>query len=263
MTLPSRLALHLAVLGTAMVTVAVRPAHDNAERAAGDGSPLTTRGVATVETVAVRDATPRAARAAHEPRQRPKKHHRARPKPAAPAAAVAVTPVAARAAAPSPPPAPKPRKHRSADSTTDRDRTEQKRVTGPTGWRALDEAIARIPTYRPGVVDWTVSRKFSEWGTADWYADIIFINPVVPESALYDVAVHEWSHELSVLDYDGDVSAATKAMNKTFGGSGLVGAERAADCMALIQGAAWTHYTSCQNSDWRAAARRLVNGKRL
>jgi hypothetical protein len=256
MTLPTRLALHLAVLGTALVTAAVRP-HDNAERTAGGESPSASTGVATV--VAARDVTAHDVARPHE-RQRPKHHHRARPKPAAPAAVVA--PVSA----PAPSPEQETRKteaRSTVDAPEPAHRTRKHRVTGPTGWLALDVAIARIPTYRPGVVDWTVSRKFSQWGTADWYADIIFINPAVPESALYDVAVHEWSHELSVLDYDGDVSAATKAMNKSFGGSGLVGAERAADCMALIQGASWTHYTNCENSDWRAAARRLVNGKRL
>jgi roadblock/LC7 domain-containing protein len=136
-------------------------------------------------------------------------------------------------------------------------------VTGPTGWTALDLAIARIPTYRPGAAIWLVSDKYGHWGTADWYHATLYISPAVPTARVYDVAVHEWSHELSVLDYDGDVDAATAAMNATFGGSGLVGAERAADCMAKLQGASYTHYTSCTDTDWRRAAARLLAGSRL
>lgn len=136
-------------------------------------------------------------------------------------------------------------------------------VTGPTGWAALDAAIARIPSYHAGQAIWVVSSKFGHWGTADWYHATLYISPAVPTARLYDVAVHEWSHELSVLDYAGDVNAAVVAMNARFGGSDLTGAERAADCMALLQGAIWTHYTDCRNSAWRAAAARLVSGRPL
>ena len=136
-------------------------------------------------------------------------------------------------------------------------------VSGPTSWSALNAAIARIPTYRSGTARWVVSNKYDFWGTADWYHDVLYVAPGVPVSKLYDVAVHEWSHELSVLDYAGDVAAATRAMNAAFGGSGLTGPERAADCMAILQGAHWTHYTTCTNATWRAAAARLVAGKTL
>jgi hypothetical protein len=136
-------------------------------------------------------------------------------------------------------------------------------VTSPTGWAPLDAAIARIPSYRPGAAIWLVSNRFGHWGTADWYHATLYIAPDVPVDRLYDVAVHEWSHELSVLDYDGDVATAVKAMNAVFGGSGLDGAERAADCMAKLQGASWTHYTPCLDHDWRRAAARLLAGQRL
>jgi len=128
---------------------------------------------------------------------------------------------------------------------------------------ALDAAVARIPTYRAGTVRWVVSRAYAFWGTADWYHGVLYVSPDVPRSKLYDVAVHEWSHELSVLDYAGDVAAATRAMNAWFGGSGLTGPERAADCMAILQGASWTHYTTCTNAHWRTGARLLVTGQRL
>jgi len=129
--------------------------------------------------------------------------------------------------------------------------------------QALDAAIARIPTYRPGAARWVVSRAYDFWGTADWYHDVLYVSPDVPMTKLYDVAVHEWSHELSVLDYAGDVAAATAAMNAWFGGSGLTGSERAADCMAVLQGAHWTHYTTCTNAAWRTGAARLIAGQRL
>jgi hypothetical protein len=128
---------------------------------------------------------------------------------------------------------------------------------------ALAAAVAKIPTYRAGSARWVVSRAYDFWGTADWYHDVLYVSPDVPLHYLYDVAVHEWSHELSVLDYAGDVAAATKAMNAWFGGSGLTGAERAADCMAILQGATWTHYTTCQNAKWKLGAQRLVRGDQL
>ena len=129
--------------------------------------------------------------------------------------------------------------------------------------QALDAAIARIPTYRPGAARWVVSRAYAFWGTADWYHDVLYVSPDVPITKLYDVAVHEWSHELSVLDYGGDVAAATAAMNEWFGGSDLTGPERAADCMAILQGARWTHYTTCTNAQWRLGASKLIAGQPL
>src|SRR4051812_10579580 len=135
--------------------------------------------------------------------------------------------------------------------------------SGPTSWAALNTAIARIPTYQAGTSRWIVSGRYGHWGTTDWYHDSLYISPAVPVDRLYDVAVHEWSHELSVLDYHGDVDAAVKAMTRYFGGSGLMGAERAADCMAILQGAGWTHYTSCTDRRWRSGAEKLLRGRVL
>jgi hypothetical protein len=138
-------------------------------------------------------------------------------------------------------------------------------VAGPTAWDALNAVILRIPA-SIGRVRWVVSDKYGYAGTTDWYNDTIYISPSVPSSYLFDVAVHEWSHELSVLDYGGDVDAAVKAMNAAFGGpgsTGLNGAENAADCMARLQGATWTHYTDCTDSTWRQQAAKLLAGQRL
>lgn len=160
--------------------------------------------------------------------------------------------------------------HRSTPAAQPKPRPATRPATHPVGKarpvnfsRALAAAVARIPTYKAGAARWVVSRAYDFWGTADWYHDVLYVSPDVPLHYLYDVAVHEWSHELSVLDYAGDVAAATKAMNAWFGGSGLTGAERAADCMAILQGATWTHYTTCNNAQWRLGAQRLVHGDQL
>jgi hypothetical protein len=134
---------------------------------------------------------------------------------------------------------------------------------GPTRWPALNLAIARIPGSRAELARWVVTSRYGSWGTADWYEGTIYISPGVPQSKLYSVAVHEWSHLLSVRPYAGNVNAAVAAMNRVFGGHGLTGAERAADCMALLLGAHWTHYTTCRADSWRLAAHVLLSGGQL
>ena len=116
---------------------------------------------------------------------------------------------------------------------------------------------------RPGSVTWVLQANDGHWGTADWYANTIWVSPRVPSDRLFDVVVHEWSHLQSVAVYDGDVRTAVSAMTRYFGGGGLVGAERAADCMARLEGARWTHYTTCADARWRAGAARLLAGRRL
>jgi hypothetical protein len=131
---------------------------------------------------------------------------------------------------------------------------------GPTSWPELNRAIARIPNYHGTGARWVVFADDGHWGTVDWSLSAVYVSPRVPLGRLYDVVVHEWSHLLSVRPYGGDVHRALAAMNAYFGGSDLTGAERAADCMAVLQGAAWTHYTSCQDGRWRVGAARLLRG---
>jgi hypothetical protein len=138
------------------------------------------------------------------------------------------------------------------------------KATDASSWSsALTAAIRRIPGYRPGAARWVVSSAYGSWGTADWYRGIVYVSPRVPRSRLYDVVSHEWSHLLSVRPYANDVDTAMASMNAYFGGPGLAGAERAADCMALLLGAGWTHYTPCTSSVWRAGAARLLRGEKL
>lgn len=127
---------------------------------------------------------------------------------------------------------------------------------------------ARIPGYRSRKpARWVLSNRYpGTWGVTDWYHDTIYISPSVPTSYLPSVVRHEWSHELSVRAYGGDVAAAVRAMNRVFGGpgtTGIRGAEYAADCMAIELGATWTHYTTCQPPHWRYAAATLLRGRRL
>jgi predicted component of type VI protein secretion system len=147
-------------------------------------------------------------------------------------------------------------------SSTAHHATSSRSTSGPTSWAALNRAIARIPTYRPGVAHWII-QDTGWWATTDWYTYKIYISPQTPTSKLYDVVVHEWSHVLQVVDYGGNVDAAVAALDVGFGASGLNGAERAADCMAKLQGAVYLHYTQCTNSAWQAKARILLAGHRL
>ena len=126
----------------------------------------------------------------------------------------------------------------------------------------MKRAIDRIPGYRDGDAVFILEAHQDHWGLAELHGTI-YISARVPANRMYDVVSHEWSHVLSVRAYGGDVDAALAAMNHYFGGSGLTGAERAADCMARELGATWTHYTSCSKASWRAGARRLLARQQL
>ena len=155
-----------------------------------------------------------------------------------------------------------PRPHRAAHRAVAKPTPRVHRSSGTTQ-ADLTAAVRHLPGYQPGTVRWVLSSHYGRWGTADWYGNVIYISPQVPHRLLRSVVIHEWDHILSVRDYGGDVNAAVAAMNQLFGGSGLVGAERAADCMALLSGATWTHYTTCTSEAWRAGARLLLQGRQL
>jgi hypothetical protein len=256
----TRAAATAAVLGAALVTAAVH----NGTGHNGTGHNGTGHGhgsaPATVLTATGLPAALSAPQAYQPPKvtlPAPAAHVRVLPR-AATRPAVRATPRTTHAT-PRPPSA-----HPATTKAKAKPRPVQHHVAPTTSYSsALNNVVARIPTYRAGTVRWVVSRAYAFWGTADWYHGVLYVSPDVPRNKLYDVAVHEWSHELSVLDYSGDVAAATRAMNAWFGGSDLVGAERAADCMSILQGATWTHYTTCTNAHWRWGARLLVAGQRL
>lgn len=135
---------------------------------------------------------------------------------------------------------------------------------GPTPWAALNQAISRIPNYRLGVVAaWTVTARFGHWGTTDLGNGQVYISPTVPPSRLYSVVAHEYGHALMSKNWGRNWRAADAAMNRWFGGGTPLARERAADCMARVQGATWTNYTPCASTRWRQGARTLLAGKRL
>jgi hypothetical protein len=131
--------------------------------------------------------------------------------------------------------------------------------SGSAEQRMMD-AVARIPGAE--TAHWYLVAQDGYWGTADWYHDAIYISPTVPANRVYDVVAHEWAHLISVKAYS-NVNEAMAAMNARFGGSGVQGSERAADCMAKQLGASWTHYTPCSDADWQAAGAELLAGHRL
>ena len=132
-----------------------------------------------------------------------------------------------------------------------------------TSWPALNRAIASIPVFSSGVATWVVTARYGHWGATDLGTGRIYISPRVPASKLYAVAVHEYAHALASHTYRRDWRAMGAAMDRWYGGGPVTGRERAADCMAKIDGATWTHYTSCRNAHWRAGARLLLAGRRL
>lgn len=125
----------------------------------------------------------------------------------------------------------------------------------------LRQAVARIPGYRAGAARWVLQAKDGYWGTADWDRGVVYISPKVPASKLYDVVVHEWAHLLTLAVYGGDAELAMAATNRFFGGSGVTGAEKAADCMSLQLGAGWTRYTRCADGRWQGGAAQLLAGE--
>jgi hypothetical protein len=128
---------------------------------------------------------------------------------------------------------------------------------------ALNQAIGRIPNYRPGVATWTVTARFGHWGTTSLGTGRVYISPTVPASKLYSVVAHEYGHALSSNNWGRNWPAAAAAMNRWFGGGTDLALERAADCMAIVQGATWTNYTACTSTRWRQGARTLLAGGRL
>src|SRR5450759_4302053 len=141
--------------------------------------------------------------------------------------------------------------------------TPAKIVHGPTSWSLLNQAIARIPNYRSGVATWVVTNRYGHWGATDLSNGDIYISPIIPAAKVYAVASHEYAHARTLFNYGWNLSAAHVALNRWFGGGDVTARERAADCMAIAQGATWTNYTSCQNAHWREGSRILLAGKRL
>jgi hypothetical protein len=124
--------------------------------------------------------------------------------------------------------------------------------------------VARLPFYRPGIARWVVSPGLSSYGLTNMETNTVYLSPRIPRRLLYAVVAHEWGHVISTHGYGGDLVAADGAMLRWFGGGSMSRAvELAADCIARVLGARWTHYTSCNDSHWRYGARYLMAGWKL
>lgn len=135
--------------------------------------------------------------------------------------------------------------------------------SGPTSWPALNRAIATIPSYRRGVATWVVDNAYGHYGATNLATRQIHIARTVPTSRLFSVAAHEYGHALTAVNYAGNEAAANAGLARYFRSGTTMNREYAADCMAILMGARWTHYTRCGNARWRFAAATLLHGGRL
>ncbi|MDQ1723478.1 MAG: hypothetical protein QOG52_506 [Frankiaceae bacterium] len=259
------LALTLSVFTT---LVAIAPA--GASPVSDGASLLAYKGVVVQPspdgTVTPDGTTPNGTAPAAAPTQDPSQPVDAGPTPTAtpPASPIAApTPVAVPVipTAPRPIAKPAPRPARVPHPVTKP--TRKPAPTHPSG-SALSRAIAAIPGYsaaRP--VTWVMSSSFGHYGMTDWYHNTIYLSPTIPASQLASVAKHEYGHILEARAYGGDIPRMIAGISRIFGAGGrgnLNGTELAADCIAVVNGASWTHYTGCNNATWRAAARQLIAG---
>ena len=122
--------------------------------------------------------------------------------------------------------------------------------------------VARIPLYQPGLARWVVKPGLRNYGLTNRQTSTVYLSPRIPRRLLYSVIVHEWGHVISTHAY-GSIRASNEAFMRWFGGSAAIANERAADCIARLLGARWTHYTACANDHWHLGARYLAVGWQL
>lgn len=138
------------------------------------------------------------------------------------------------------------------------------RPTRQTFRSDLDRQIARIPLYKSQLVRWVVVPDLAVYGVTSLRTRTVYVSPRIPRKLLYSVVAHEWGHIVSTHAYGGNLRASQQAFKNWFGGGSMGAAtERAADCIAVLLGATWTHYTSCRNERWRLGALYLANGMKL
>lgn len=102
-------------------------------------------------------------------------------------------------------------------------------------------------------------------GVADRYNNDVLLRTSMPSYRLHYVAAHECMHLRQAKAYGGDIAALKKATNKVWGGSGLTGVERSADCMTRAKGIKVTNraYASSCKGKQATATKRLLAGKRI
>jgi hypothetical protein len=128
----------------------------------------------------------------------------------------------------------------------------------------VQRQVLRIPLYRPGLTRWVVQRDLPVYAKTRLREHTVYLSPRIPRRLIYSVVAHEWGHVISTHAYGGDLRVSQEAFRDWFGGDSLrTGIERAADCIAILLGATWVHYTPCSNERWRLGARYLAKGVRL
>jgi hypothetical protein len=128
----------------------------------------------------------------------------------------------------------------------------------------LERQVARIPLYQPGIARWEVVPDLAVYGVTRLRTRTVYLSPRIPRTLLYSVVAHEWGHVISTYAYGGDLRVSQQAFKAWFGGGSMSTAtERAADCIAVLLGATWTHYTACRDEHRRLGALYLANGMQL
>jgi hypothetical protein len=113
------------------------------------------------------------------------------------------------------------------------------------------------------VATWVVDNAYGHYGATNLSTRQIHIARSVPPSRLFSVAAHEYAHALTAALYGGSERATNVALARYFRSGTTMNREYSADCMAVLMGARWTHYTRCGNARWRFAASTLLRGRRL
>jgi hypothetical protein len=130
--------------------------------------------------------------------------------------------------------------------------------------KEVQRQVARIPLYRPGIARWEIVPDLAVYGVTRLRTRTVYLSPRIPRKLLYSVVAHEWGHVISTYAYGGDLRVSQLAFKDWFGGGSMgTATERAADCIAVLLGATWTHYTACHDEHWRLGALYLANGMQL
>lgn len=159
-----------------------------------------------------------------------------------------------------PPPPPKP----VTSTKSDRSGANAQSSNGKSPWPSKERLMEEVNAAGgPLGARWVLTEDYGSYGAADLNDLVVYINPRVPVSKIRDVVLHERAHMVQAHLYGQDMDLAGRETLKVYGGGGRwSGLDREADCIALIWGARWTHYTSCGNSAWRDAARATLQGQR-
>lgn len=99
-----------------------------------------------------------------------------------------------------------------------------------------------------------VTSRYGHAGVTALSSGRMYIAPGLSASYLRYVVAHECAHNKQFRAFRGDVPAMIQRLNAIYGGSGLTGVERNADCVTVRLGLSGQHYTrQCAGARGRAA----------